>query len=159
MTFCTSVRCHKRQTTRGPAVGPPWHTPLRTTTKLTNWNDPNHYFTGLACRFPSLFTFLGALKHDSHITKHVHFSAPNVYKYLIHGSHLLLCVRTPQQEHDILRVIADVLHNGIRQLLPALVLVWISIVRSNRENRIEQQHTWTQTTEPFKTDTAFYTEY
>ena len=113
--------------------------------------------------FPKSVHIFGTLKQDSHttkcITKHAHFPAPNVYKYLIHGSHLLLGVRTPQQEHDISRVIADVFHDGICQLLPALVLVWIGTVRSNREDRIEQQHTWTKTTEPFQTRTMFDTEY
>ena len=61
--------------------------------------------------------------------------------YLIYTSAFLLCIVSPQYEHNALKSVVDLIDDGVCEFLPALVFVRVGRCLFNCEDGVQQQHT------------------
>ncbi len=64
-----------------------------------------------------------------------------VQTHPVNSGSLLLSVRSPQHEDEAFQVVAERLHHGVSERLPAFVFVGVGLVRSDGQHSVEQQHT------------------
>lgn len=88
-----------------------------------------------------LRTYLSTVEHPVQPTSEDHHLNGN-HAYPVNGAALLLSIGPPKHEDQAVQILVQPGDHRISELLPALLLVGIGLVRSDSEDSIEQKHTY-----------------